>query len=283
MNESTSATESEAWSGVSVANERRLIRCAQQGNESEREVALEELLKAFGPFVKARVRLFSQQGVEILDLEQEAQLGFIRAVLKFDLARETRLASFADLWVLGALRRFIARDRLIRLPDGVTRELAQLRVAMRELEGGRRNATVGMQELASETAIPEERVGQLLLIPDGRVSLQEITHGEASLTNQDRPGSWARAAAVLSDEAEEESLTSTYDIGEVTSLVDEYQGLRSLLEVRTATFEDPRLRRHGSRIANLVRLVDIDRAMQRVTGKQFVALELNVLAALQYE
>jgi hypothetical protein len=218
--------------------------------------------------------------VDFADLEQEARLGFTRAVERFDLARTTRLSSYAEPWVRGRLRRFVARDRLINVPDRPARELAELRSIMRTYSESF-GTGASLQELSEETGQTEERILELLQIPDGVVSLGEIIYGEAATASVNRPGGWARAAAAYINEAEEEVHTDTYDTGEIESLVDEYQGLRSKLEVRGTSFEEPRLRRRGSQVSTLVRLVDLDRALQRVSGKRFVALELAGLRDLQ--
>ncbi len=141
-----------------------------------------------------------------------------------------------------------------------------------------REATLG--ELARESGTDAARIEELLAIPEAVVSLTAIENGEAGATPELRPGDWARRAAVLADEVEEEVTSANYDTGELGTLLDEYQGLRSQLEVRTSDFGEPRLRRRGNRISNLIRLVDLDHALQRVSGRQFVALELAGLRDL---
>jgi RNA polymerase sigma factor (sigma-70 family) len=277
--EAGSSEEQVTPRGLSALHERELIRRFQTGDAGAREDALRGLLKAFQPFLRARVIEALRSGVDFNDLEQEAQLGFMRAVERFDRRRATGLASYADLWVRGHLRRFVAQDRVIHIPERPARELAQLRSLMREHSGF--GAEPSLDELADATGRSPDRILELLQIPDCVVSLNEITDGEAAASSAHRPGAWARTAARLINEAEDEVHSDLYDTGEVESLVDEYQGLRSQLEVRTSALEEPRLRRRGSQVATLVRLVDLDRALQRVSGKQFVTLELAGLRDLQ--
>jgi RNA polymerase sigma factor (sigma-70 family) len=266
--------------GISWLEERELVRRFQTGDARDRDRALRALLKAFRPFLRARIAEAHRSSVDLGDLEQEALLGFVRAVERFDLTRTTRLSSYAQPWVQGRLRRFVAKDRVIHIPEQPARELAHLRSVMREYSEAL-GAEASLNELADATGQTAGRILELLQIPDGVVSLSEIIDGEAATTSANRPGGWARTAAALIGDAEEEVHSDIYNTGEVGSLVDEYQGLRSQLEVRTTPFEEPRLRPRGSHVSTLVRLVDLDRALQRVSGKQFVALELAGLRDLQ--
>ncbi|MDQ3399464.1 MAG: sigma-70 family RNA polymerase sigma factor [Chloroflexota bacterium] len=264
---------------LSPSAERELVRSAQAKYGAQSERAVDGLIKAFRPFLRARVAKFERAGVDAADLEQEARIGFVRAVERYDLARPERLSTYAELWVDGALRRYVSRQRLIHVPQRVGQELGDLRSQMTGLSDVLgREATLG--ELARESGTDAARIEELLAIPEAVVSLTAIENGEAGATPELRPGDWARRAAVLADEVEEEVTSANYDTGELGTLLDEYQGLRSQLEVRTSDFGEPRLRRRGNRTSNLVRLADLDHALQRVSGRQFVALELAGLRDL---
>jgi hypothetical protein len=264
---------------LSQRAERELICRVQSGRYSEREHAVSVLLTAFKPFLSARTAPFRGYAVDAADLEQEARAAFVRAVERFDLSRTTRLSSYASRWVDGALRRFVAGDWLIRVPQRTGRELAQVRrVRLEFVDAFGKEPT--LVELEKGTGLSSARIVELMQVPEATVSLGAIANGEAGFVKEARPGGWARAAAVLADEAEEEVTSDSYEPGEVSVLVDEYQSLRSQLEIRTSAFDEPRLRRRGARIANLVRLTDVDRALQRASDRQFVALEFAALRDL---
>ena len=68
------------------------------------------------------------------DLEQEGNLGFLRAISKFDLERTTLLSTYAVYWIRQAIQQAIAsQDRAIRLPVHKRNEIRLYRVAVEAL------------------------------------------------------------------------------------------------------------------------------------------------------
>ncbi len=105
--------------------ERSLIQRYQDGQSA-----------AGGTLVRAHAGLLLQiamklmrHGVELEDLFQEAQLGFLHAAGRFDLARDVKLITYAKHWARQAVRRYLHdHGRTVRVPVEV-HEL--LRVATR--------------------------------------------------------------------------------------------------------------------------------------------------------
>ena len=65
----------------------------------------------------------------MLDLEQEGNLGFLKAIHKFDMERTTKLSTYAVYWIRQAVQQAIAnQDRTIRLPVHKRNEIRQYRV-----------------------------------------------------------------------------------------------------------------------------------------------------------
>ncbi len=70
----------------------------------------------------------------MLDLEQEGNLGFLKAIHKFDLERTTKLSTYAVYWIRQAVQQAIAnQDRTIRLPVHKRNEIRQYRVLVERL------------------------------------------------------------------------------------------------------------------------------------------------------
>ena len=68
------------------------------------------------------------------DLEQEGNMGFLRAISKFDLNRTTRLSTYAVYWIRQAIQQAIAsQDLTIRLPVHKRNEIRQYRMAVEAL------------------------------------------------------------------------------------------------------------------------------------------------------
>ena len=227
---------------LSPSAERELVRSAQAKYGAQSERAVDALIRRSGRS-SARVAKYLSARASTRQISNKRRIGFVRAVERYDLARPERLSTYAELWVDGALRRYVSRQRLIHVPQRVGQELGDLRSQMTGLSDVLgREATLG--ELARESGTDAARIEELLAIPEAVVSLTAIENGEAGATPEVRPGDWARRAAVLADEVEdevEEEVTSAnYDTGELGTLLDEYQGLRSQLEVRTSDLGEPR-------------------------------------------
>ena len=85
--------------------------------------AREELVQRHLPLVRALARRFAGRGESLEDLEQVGAIGLIKAIDRFELAREVALTSYATPNVVGEIKRhFRDRGSAIRIP----RELKEL-------------------------------------------------------------------------------------------------------------------------------------------------------------
>lgn len=70
----------------------------------------------------------------IFDLEQEGNVGFLKAIHKFDMERTTKLSTYAVYWIRQSVQQAIAnQDRTIRLPVHKRNEIRQYRVLVERL------------------------------------------------------------------------------------------------------------------------------------------------------
>ena len=100
---------------------RLLVRYHREGDPAARE----QLVQRFLPLARQLARRYQRGGEQLDDLVQVASLGLLKAIDRFDPARETAFSSFAVPTILGELKRHF-RDKgwAVRVP----RDLQELSV-----------------------------------------------------------------------------------------------------------------------------------------------------------
>ena len=149
------APDATADRAVRAREDRRLLeRLHRHGDQAARAALVERFL----PLARQLARRYQHGGEQLDDLVQVASLGLLKAIDRFDPARETAFSSFAVPTILGELKRHF-RDKgwSVRVP----RDLQELAVRVDRVsdELGRelgRAPTLG--ELAERTGASTEQV-----------------------------------------------------------------------------------------------------------------------------
>ena len=139
----------------STLTDRELLRrYHDQGDASAREALVQRHL----PLVRSLARRYAGRGEALEDIEQVGAIGLIKAIDRFELAREVSLATYATPNVVGEIKRHF-RDKgwAIRVP----RRLQELRLALTTATGElsqRHGRAPTVHELAEHLKTTPEQV-----------------------------------------------------------------------------------------------------------------------------
>jgi RNA polymerase sigma-B factor len=142
--------------GASRAEEDRrlLIRYHRHGDQSAREALVERLL----PLARRMARRYRRSDEPLDDLIQVATLGLIKAIDRFDPARQTAFSSYAVPTMLGELKRYF-RDNgwAVHVPRGMQERVMQVDGAMKEF-ARRLGRSASAGEVADALGLKTEQV-----------------------------------------------------------------------------------------------------------------------------
>jgi RNA polymerase primary sigma factor len=98
---------------LSQSEEVKLIYRAQDGDEKALEILVQSNLK----FVIHVAKKYVNQGLELLDLISEGNIGLIKSIMRFDPTTGNKLITYSVWWIKQKILKSISNDsRIIRLP-----------------------------------------------------------------------------------------------------------------------------------------------------------------------
>ena len=122
---------------LTAEGEKELARKVEQGDKAARNKMIESNLRLVVKIAKRYIN----RGLPFLDLIEEGNLGLIKAVERFSLAKECRFSTYATWWIRQSIERaLVNQSRTIRLPVHVSDDINRmLRIIAR---ADRRSCTV---------------------------------------------------------------------------------------------------------------------------------------------
>jgi RNA polymerase primary sigma factor len=115
---------------LSAAEERELAARIDLGDKAARERMIVSNLR----LVVKSAKRYLNRGLPFLDLIEEGNVGLIKAVDRFKLAKECRFSTYATWWIRQSIERaLVNQSRTIRLPVHVSEDIGKMIRANREL------------------------------------------------------------------------------------------------------------------------------------------------------
>ncbi|MDR0401189.1 MAG: sigma-70 family RNA polymerase sigma factor [Treponema sp.] len=167
--------------------EDKAAREAAKGSKAARERLINGNLR----FVVNVAKRYQGQGLSIMDLISEGNIGLVNAVERYDVDKGYHFISYAVWWIRQAILKAVCeKSRMIRLPLNRANELVQIQKA-RKLVQDSRSQEEEIQEVARLLNMDKEHVAELINISREHVSL-------------DNPLSTDRDSSALEDFIEDE-------------------------------------------------------------------------------
>lgn len=157
-----------------------LAKRAQKGDEFARKRMIEANLR----FVVNVAKKYQNQGMPLIDLINEGNIGLMTALDKFDPDKGYHFISYAVWWIRQSVMKAInEKSRAVRLPLNRTNELLQIQKAQRSLMKDLSTDDPTMDDIGTLTGFEPEHVSNLLSISRDLISLDAPVFNDGSTSN----------------------------------------------------------------------------------------------------
>lgn len=174
---------------LTVDEEVELAQRIRQGDTA----AVDRLVRANLRFVVSVAKQYQNQGLELMDLISEGNVGLQKAAQKFDETRGFKFISYAVWWIRQSILQALAeQSRIVRLPLNQVGSINKIRKVLNKFEQENMRAP-SVEELAKELDVAPEKIAETMKVSGRQVSVDApFQEGEDNslldvLTNSDSP------------------------------------------------------------------------------------------------
>ncbi len=159
---------------ITVDEETHLTRRIKEGDQK----ALDKMVRANLRFVVSVAKQYQHQGLPLVDLINEGNVGLIKAAKKFDETRGFKFISYAVWWIRQAIMEALSeKARVIRIPLNQVGVLSKINKAHARLEQDLGRAP-SSEEIADELDLTEQKVKDTLSSSRNHVSYDAPMGGD---------------------------------------------------------------------------------------------------------
>jgi RNA polymerase primary sigma factor len=246
---------------LSREQEDSYARAAAKGEQAAKDMLVKSNLR----FVVNVAKKYQNQGLPLIDLISEGNIGLINAIERYDVDKGYHFISYAVWWIRQAILKAICeKSRLIRLPLNRANELVQIEKARKFIQGTN-GEEAEIREIAKLLDMDAEHVAEIVNISRELVSLDVPVYTE-------------RDSSVLGDFVEDTNYQLPEDTVVDQALKDDINGVLATLSDKESEIIQHRFGLNGRRALSLKEIGD----QFGLTKERIRQIEKKALKRLQH-
>jgi len=237
---------------------------ARQAAKGDKK-AQEALIRANLRFVVNVAKKYQNQGLPLVDIISEGNIGLMNAIERYDVDRGYHFISYAVWWIRQAILKAICeKSRMIRLPLNRANELVQIEKARKSLQT-ENGMDPEIKEIADILDLDKSHVSDLINISRDLISLES-------------PVSQDKDASLVGDFVENERYRAPDDVMIEKSLQEDINTILATLSDKEAEILQYRFGLNGKRPMSLKEIGD----KYRLTKERIRQIEKKAIKRLQH-